>query len=321
MRQAGRCLPAYRALRKKYSFKEVAETPELCAEVTLMPLQELEVDAAIIFADLMTPVACLGRPYEIVEGTGPVVGDPVRTMADVEQLDRLPSAEVLPQLFEAMRMIAKELDGEVPMIGFAGAPFTIASYLVEGRPNLELPNTRKLMETDPRTWHALMDALSNVLVDYIGQQVEAGAQAIQLFDSWAGRLTPDQYREFALPHSARILAETATAGVPRIHFGTNTADLLTMMAAPDPEVVGVDWRIPLDQAWDRIGRGRAIQGNLDPHLLLESKQQVVSGALDVLRRAGGRPGHIFNLGHGVLPDSPLDNLKALVDTVHEYQLP
>lgn len=317
MRQAGRSLPAYRALRKRYSFKEVAGTPELCAEVTLMPLDELDVDAAIIFADIMTPVACLGIHYEIVEGTGPVVPDPIRSIQAAQRLGSRPAADELPELFEAMRIVAKHLEGKVPMIGFAGAPFTLASYLVEGRPNAELTNTKALIEQDPATWHALMEALTTVLIDYMGQQVAAGARALQLFDSWAGKLDAADYRRFALPYSARIFAETAELGVPRIHFGTNTSELLELMAEPDPDVVGVDWRIPLDSAWKRIG-DRAIQGNLDPKILLGGRDEVVAGAEEVLRRAGGRPGHIFNLGHGVLPDSPLDNLKALVDTVHGF---
>lgn len=318
MRQAGRSLPAYRALRKRYSFKEVASTPELCAEVTLMPLDELDVDAAIIFADIMTPVTCLGIHYEIVEGTGPVVDDPIRSMQAVQRLSSIPAAEELPELFEAMRLVATDVEGRVPMIGFAGAPFTLASYLVEGRPDPHLTNTKALIHQDPGTWHALMEALTTVLVDYMARQVHAGARALQLFDSWAGKLEPAAYEEFALPYSARIFAETAELGVPRIHFGTNTSAMLELMAQPDPEVVGVDWRVPLDLAWERIGVDRAIQGNLDPKTLLGSRAEVLAGAEDILGRAGGRPGHIFNLGHGVLPDSPLDNLKALVDAVHEY---
>jgi uroporphyrinogen decarboxylase len=318
MRQAGRSLPQYRKLRERYSFNDVATTPELCARVTLMPLDELDVDAAIIFADLMTPVACLGIGYEIVEGTGPVVAEPIRTLEQVTALSRVPVPEALPELLEAMRLVAKELDGKVPMIGFAGAPFTLASYLVEGRPDAGLPRTRALMNDRPEVWHALMDLLASVQVEYLEHQVDAGAGAFQIFDSWVGRLTPAEYKEFALPYSARIFAETAGLGVPRIHFGTGTADLLELMAEPEPEVVGVDWRIDLDVAWERIGHNHAVQGNLDPHLLLGDPEAVAAGARGVLDRAGGRPGHIFNLGHGVLPDSPLDNLKLLVDTVHGY---
>ena len=321
MRQAGRSLPAYRELRRKHSFKEVAATPELCAEVTLMPLAEFPVDGAIIFADIMTPTACLGIDYEIVEGMGPAVGEPIRSTAQVAALPEVPAAEAIPELFQAMRLVVERLDGEVPMIGFAGAPFTLASYLVEGRPNAALPATRALMKQDPAAWHALLDRLTSVLVAYMGEQVKAGAGALQLFDSWVGRLTPDEYREFALPYSARIFAETASLGVPRIHFGTGTADLLELMASPDPDVVGVDATVPLDEAWKRVGFDKAVQGNLDPKTLLGDPAGVVREAEEVLARAGGRPGHIFNLGHGVLPDTPLDHLKLLVDTVHGYRLP
>jgi uroporphyrinogen decarboxylase len=320
MRQAGRSLPAYREFRRKYSFKQVAGTPELCAEVTLMPLAEMPVDAAIIFADIMTPMACLGIDYEIVEGVGPRVADPIRTTAQVERLASIPPEEALPELFDAMRLVVERLGGEVPMIGFAGAPFTLASYLVEGRPDAALPATRALMKDHPAVWHGLLDRMSSILVDYLGQQVKAGVQAVQLFDSWVGRLTHGEYTEFALPYSARIFEQTSGLGVPRIHFGTGTKDLLELMASPGPEVVGVDASVPLDDAWDRVGHDKAVQGNLNPQTLLGSPEQVVAEAEEVLRRAAGRPGHVFNLGHGVLPDTPLDNLKLLVDTVHGYPL-
>lgn len=318
MRQAGRSLPAYREFRRKHSFKQVASTPELCADVTLMPLEYFPVDAAIIFADIMTPVACLGVEYEIVEGTGPVVADPIRSIAQVDKLLSIPPAECLATLFDAMRLVAQRLDGGVPMIGFAGAPFTLASYLVEGRPNPELTATRALMKDHPEVWHGLLAHMSGVLIEYMGEQVKAGVQALQLFDSWVGRLTPYEYRKFALPYSSHIFAETADLGVPRIHFGTGTKDLLELMSSPGPEVVGVDAAVELDAAWDRIGHDRAIQGNLDPKLLLGDPQTLVKEAEQVLRKAAGRPGHVFNLGHGVLPDTPLDNLKILVDTVHGY---
>lgn len=319
MRQAGRSLPAYRALRSKYSFNDVATTPELCAEVTLMPLAEFPVDAAIIFADIMTPVACLGIGYEIVEGTGPVVADPIRSTAQVAGLNLTPPAEALKELFAAMRLVSQQLNGEVPMIGFAGAPFTLASYLVEGRPNSELTATRALMKEDPAAWHALLERLTGALIEYMGCQVEAGVEALQLFDSWVGRLSPEVYKEFALPYSARIFDETAGLGVPRIHFGTGTKGLLELMASPKVEVVGADAIVPLNEAWDRIGHDKAIQGNLDPNLLLGDPRTMVKEATRVLDLAAGEPGHIFNLGHGVLPSTPLDNLKLLVDTVHGYR--
>lgn len=318
MRQAGRSLPAYRRLRESYSFKDVAATPELCAQVTVMPLEELDVDAAIIFADIMTPVACLGIEYEIVEGTGPVVADAIRSTGQVDRLAEIPAAEALPNLFEAIRLVSKQIDGKVPLIGFAGAPFTLASYLVEGRPSPGLPRTRALMTGEPDVWHALMKRLTAVLIGYLEQQVEAGAQAFQIFDSWVGSLSRCEYRELALPYSAQIFAATARLGVPRIHFGTSTSDLLELMAEPGPEVVGLDWRVDLDAAWRRIGHDRAVQGNLDPKVLLQDPATVVEAAERILGQAAGRPGHIFNLGHGVLPDTPLENLKLLVDTVHNY---
>lgn len=319
MRQAGRSLPAYREFRRRHSFKEVASTPELCADVTLMPLDYFPVDAAIIFADIMTPVACLGVDYEIVEGMGPMVADPIRTIAQVQALEAVPPAEAVGTLFDAMRLVAERLNGEVPMIGFAGAPFTLASYLVEGKPNAELTATRALIKDHPDVWHGLLDHMTGVLIDYLGEQVKAGVQALQLFDSWVGRLTPDEYREYALPYSARIFEGTADLGVPRIHFGTGTKDLLELMASPNPEVVGADANVPLNVAWDHIGHDKAIQGNLNPNLLLGDPETLVAEARKVLDLAAGEPGHIFNLGHGVLPSTPLDNLKLLVDTVHGYR--
>ncbi|MGQ0678357.1 MAG: uroporphyrinogen decarboxylase [Actinomycetota bacterium] len=320
MRQAGRSLPAYRQLREKYSFKQVAGSPELCARVSLMPLDELDVDAAIIFADIMTPVACLGMDYEIIEGTGPVVADPVRSVDQIRRLPQIPAAEAVPALFEAMRICAAELESKVPLIGFAGAPFTLASYLVEGRPDRDLPRTKALMAEQPEVWHALMDKLSGVLAAYLHEQVRAGVQAFQLFDSWVGSLTPAEYKEFALPYTCAIFGRTAGLGVPRIHFGTGTSELLELMAEPEPEVIGVDWQVELDVAWERVGYHRAVQGNLDPKLLLAEPGVMTREALSILDKVGGRPGHIFNLGHGVLPNSPLDNLKLLVETVHEYPL-
>jgi uroporphyrinogen decarboxylase len=318
MRQAGRSLPAYRKLRERYSFLDVAADADLIAEVTLMPLDELGVDAAIVFADMMTPVASMGITYDIVEGVGPVLDEPIRTLEQVRNLPQIPLTESVPQLYQALATLSNEVDGRAAIIGFSGAPFTLASYLVEGRANQEFPETRRLMESDPETWHALMDRLTTTIIEYLREQVKAGAQAFQIFDSWVGQLSPEQYRRFALPYSARIFASTADLGVPRIHFGTRTAELLELMAEPKPEVVGVDWRIGLDEAWERIGSDLAIQGNLDPRAVLGDPAALVARAEEVLRLAGGRPGHIFNLGHGVLPDSNLDNLKLLVDTVHGY---
>lgn len=283
-----------------------------------MPLDALGVDAAIIFADIMTPVASLGIEYSIVEGTGPVIVDPIRSQSDVERLTSIPVADALPGLFEAIRIIRKELDGVAPLIGFAGAPFTLASYLLEGRANADFWNTKHLMRHDSTAWHRLMERLAKTIIEYLTEQVDAGVQAFQLFDSWVGELTPEEYRSNVLPHTTRIFAETRDLGVPRIHFGTRTGPFLELTAAPEPEVVGVDWRVPLDEAWDRIGHDRAIQGNLDPRSLLGPTEVMIDEARDVMRRASGRPGHVFNLGHGVLPDTPLENLQALVETVHGF---
>ncbi|GAC1361568.1 MAG: uroporphyrinogen decarboxylase [Actinomycetota bacterium] len=324
MRQAGRSLPAYRELRERHGLVEITRQPELCAQVTLMPLQVLEVDAAIMFADIMLPLAGLGVSFELVENIGPVVAEPISSVRQVSALTAIPARESVPTVLEAIRIARRELDGVVPLIGFSGAPFTLASYLIEGRPSRDFIKTKALMFSDPVTWHQLMDRLTTMVIDYLSEQVTAGVQALQLFDSWVGALSPADYRQYVAPHSAAIFEATAGLGVPRIHFGTNTATLLELMAAPVPEgagpdVVGVDWRIPLDAAWGRVGWGKAVQGNLEPAVLLAPPEVLVRRVEDVLRAAGGRPGHIFNLGHGVLPDSPLDNLKLLVDTVHGYQ--
>lgn len=319
MRQAGRSLPAYRKLREKYSFRQVAQDPALVAEVTLMPIEALKVDAAIIFADIMTPVASLGLDYHIIEGAGPVVEEPVRSIGDVNHLSATPVADAVPELFEAIRTVRKDLEGVAPLIGFAGAPFTLASYLVEGRASREFRATRALMHDDPATWDSLMEKLAELIIEYLREQADAGIQAFQLFDSWVGALTPDEYSRSALPYSKRIFEETRPLGLPRIHFGTRTGALLELMASVDAEVLGVDSTIPLDEAWRRAGAGRAIQGNLDPRALLGPADQMIEQAKDVLRRAEeARPGHIFNLGHGVLPQTPLENLQLLVETVHEF---
>lgn len=317
MRQAGRCLPAYRALRAKNSFGDLISRADLITQVVLMPLEVLEVDAAILFADIMTPVAALGIEFDIVEAVGPVVSQPIDSLQSVDKLNVVPAAEAVPQLFDAIKMVRAAT--AKPLIGFAGGPFTLASYLVEGRADRAFTKTMRMMRDDPETWHALLAKLTDVLIDYLGEQVRAGAQALQIFDSWVGALSAAQYQEFALPYSRLIFEKTAGLGVPRIHFGTNTADLLELMASPEPEVIGVDWRIPLDEAWLRIGHEVAIQGNLDPAVLLSSPDAAATEAREILRRAGGRPGHIFNLGHGVAPDTPVDNIKALVDTVHSYR--
>lgn len=317
MRQAGRSLPRYRALREGRSFLDMISRPELMAEITLLPLEELDVDAAVMFADITLVLASLGVRFDIVESVGPVIAEPIRTREQVDRLERIPVAESTPTVLESIRLVRKELDGVVPVIGFAGAPFTLASYLIEGKPSRDFTATKAMMLGDPATWHALMDRLTDLIVEYLTEQIGAGAQAVQLFDSWLGALGPGDVRRSVLPYTQRIFAALEPSDVPRISFGTGTAALLECMADADPDVIGVDWRVDLDHAWQRIGR-RGIQGNLDPAVLLAPADVVVERARDVLARAGGRSGHVFNLGHGVLPDTPVDNLKLLVDTVHGY---
>jgi uroporphyrinogen decarboxylase len=316
MRQAGRSLPGYRKLRERYNLLSIAANPELCAEVTLMPLTVLDVDAAIMFADIMLPLAGLGIEFELVEDVGPRVADPIRSMDQVRMMSSPSAVESVPKTLEAIRLVRKELDGVVPLIGFSGAPFTLASYLIEGGPTREFSKTKAFMFGQAAAWHALMERLVEMVVDYLSAQVDAGVQAVQLFDSWIGALALRDVEEYVLPYTRQILDQIAHLRVPRILFGTNTTLLLEAFSALGPEVVGVDWRITLDDAWERLGPGRAIQGNLDPGVLLGPPKLVVERARDVLARAGGRPGHIFNLGHGVLPDTPVDNLKRLVDLVH-----
>lgn len=320
MRQAGRTLPSYRKIREKYSFLEVVAQPELIAEVTLTPFEHLDVDAAIMFADIMLPLASLGVEFDIVESIGPVVESPIRSGDAVSGLASEPVSEVIPQVFEAIKIVRKDLDAGIPLIGFSGAPFTLASYLIEGKPSKDFSHTKALMNDGSGTWERLMVRLSDLVIEYLREQIDAGVQAVQLFDSWAGAVAPQTYRDKLLPYSRRVFDALATQGVPRIHFGTGTAGMLEDFANVDAEVIGVDWRIDLDSAWERIGTDRAIQGNLDPGLLLGPREKVADAAAEVLRRAGGRAGHIFNLGHGVLPDTPLENIQTLVDAVHSFDL-
>ncbi len=314
MRQAGRSLPEYRALRERHSFWEVAGTPELCAEVTLQPVRRHGVDAAVMFADIMTPVIGMGIDVELVEGVGPVVATPVRSAADVDRL-RVPEPdEAFAPVLEAVRIVRGELDADQAVVGFCGGPFTVAGYLVEGRPSRDFATVKALMYTRPDVWHALLEKLADCFAAYVTAQVRAGADVVQLFDSWVGTLSPDDYDEFVAPWSSRILAAVEA---PTIHFGTGTATLLEAMAAAGGDVIGLDWRIPLDDGWARVG-ARGVQGNLDPAVLLGPWELAEARALDVLRRARGRPGHIFNLGHGVLPGTDPDALTRLAALVREH---
>jgi uroporphyrinogen decarboxylase len=311
MRQAGRSLPEYRALRQRHGFFELAQTPELCAEVTLQPVRRHGVDAAVMFADIMTPVVAMGLDVDLVEGVGPVVAEPIRGRGDVERLVVPDPEEALGAVLEAVRLVRGELAPEQALVGFCGGPFTVAGYLVEGRPSRELPRTKALMLAEPETWDALMEKLSDTFAAYVAAKVRAGADVVQLFDSWVGTLSPALYRERVAPWSARILA---AVDVPTIHFGTGASHLLAEMAEAGGDVIGLDWRMPLDDGWALVP-GRAVQGNLDPAALTAPWEVVEREALDVLARAAGRPGHIFNLGHGVLPDTDPDSLTRLVELV------
>lgn len=318
MRQAGRYMAEYRALRQKYTLLEICKTPELAVEVTLQPLR-LGMDAAILFADILLPLEPMGAPFEFAKGEGPVIHSPVRDRAAIDRLRVFEPEEGLGYVLEAIRLLRKEL--KVPLIGFAGAPFTIASYLIEGGKSSDYRTAKTLMWSDPDAWNLLMGKIAEVVRRYLRAQVEAGAQAVQLFDSWVGALSPGDYEEYVQPHVRHILADLETTGVPVIHFGTGTSSLLELQRDAGGTVIGVDHRVRLADAWRRIGHDRAIQGNMDPLLLLAPKEIAVRRAQHVVREAGGRPGHVFNLGHGIVPEVPVDTVKAVVDAVHAAPLP
>jgi uroporphyrinogen decarboxylase len=314
MRQAGRCLAAYRDLRERYDILTITRTPELCAQVTLMPVDELGVDAAVLYADIMLPLFGMGVPFSIDPGLGPVIHEPVRDAAAVRALRIVDAESATPDLFEAIRLVRRQLDGRTAVLGFAGAPFTVASYLIEGRPTKDFARSKALMYGQPAVWHELMTTLTEVTIRYLRAQVDAGVQALQLFDSWIGALGAREYEEYVLPHVQRIFA-AMSGTAPTIHFGTSTAHLLEQMAGAGCDAMSVDWRLPLDVAWARIG-DHAIQGNLDPAICMAPWPVVERETRRVLAEAGGRPGHIFNLGHGVLADTPSDTLRAVVELVH-----
>ena len=318
MRQAGRYMAEYRAVRERHTLLEICRQPELAAAVTLQPVDRLDVDAAILFSDLLLPLEPMGIPFDFVPDEGPIIHEPVRTMSDIERLRTFEPRESLSHVLATIRILNRELADRVPLIGFAGAPFTLASYAVEGGPSSNYAKTKALMYSEPSAWHQLCKAFAVAVSEYLVAQVEAGAQAIQLFDSWIGALSPSDYREFALPHSQQILRTVANTGVPVLHFGTGTATLLEVMTEAGGDVIGVDWRVPLDDAWARIGDNRAVQGNLDPTLLLGPTERMLVGADEVLQRAGRRPGHIFNLGHGILPSTPVEHVQLLTHFVHQH---
>lgn len=317
MRQAGRYMAEYRAIREKHTLLDICRHPEIATEVTLQPVRAHAVDAAILFADILLPLEPMGAPFEFAKGEGPVIYEPIRQKKQVEALREFEPEAGLPHVLEAIRMIKGELSGKTPLIGFAGAPFTLASYLIEGGKSSHYLITKKLMYSDEPLWHTLMEKLSKVVKAYLRAQIEAGADAVQLFDSWVGSLSPDDYKRYVMPHVKTILGGVSDAGVPVIHFGTATGSLLELQREAGGTVIGVDWRTPLDRARARLGSEVAVQGNLDPTLLLAPRDVLERQVKRVLELAGPEPGHIFNLGHGIFPETPPDNVKFVADLVHE----
>ncbi len=316
MRQAGRYMPEYRRVREKHSFLEMCQQPDLAAEVTVTAVERLGVDAAIIFADILLPLVPMNVGLHYESGDGPVIDRPLRSAADLYRIAPVVAIESLGFVAESIRLVRRALDGRVPLIGFAGAPFTLASYMIEGGGSRQYQATKTLMYTQPATWHRMMEMIARVTADYLNMQVDAGADVVQLFDSWVGSLGPDDYRRFVLPHTRNVIAAVRPA-VPVIHFGTVTGNLLELMREAGGDVIGLDWRVDLGEAWARLGDGVAVQGNLDPIALFAEIPEIRRRARAILDSAGGRPGHIFNLGHGILPQTPVDHVIALVDAVHE----
>jgi uroporphyrinogen decarboxylase len=316
MRQAGRYMAAYQALRQRYSLLTLCKTPELAAEVTLQPIQRLPVDAAIIFTDLLIPLEPVGAKLVFAPNEGPVIENPIRSAAAVEAMRPVDPEADLAFTLEAIRLVCRELDGRVPLIGFAGAPFTLASYLIEGGSSRHYIQTKQLMYHQPDAWHLLLDKLACVATTFLRAQIAAGAQVVQLFDSWVGCLSPADYRTYVLPHTKQVIEGLRGTGAPVIHFATDTAVLLDAMREAGSDVIGVDWRIPLDDAWRRIGFDVGIQGNLDPVALFAPLPEIAQRVDDILRRAGNHPGHIFNLGHGILPETPVEHVQAVAEMVH-----
>jgi uroporphyrinogen decarboxylase len=319
MRQAGRYMAEYRELRRRYSLLQICAEPELATAVTLQPVEVIDVDAAILFSDLLLPFTPMGLDFDFVKGEGPAIDRPVRHASDVDRVRAFEPRQALAHVLATIRLLRRELAGKVPLIGFGGAPFTMAAYAIEGGPSTSYATTKAFMYAQPDAWHRLCDRFATMMGDYLRAQIEAGVQAVQVFDSWAGQLSPADYREFALPHTKKIFDALAGTNVPALHFGVGTGTLLPDMRVAGGDVIGVDWRRPLDEAWTTIGHDRGIQGNLDPTLLLGPLDRLLAAAEDVLRRAGGRPGHIFNLGHGILPQTNIEHVQALARHVHDYK--
>jgi uroporphyrinogen decarboxylase len=318
MRQAGRYMKAYRDIREKYSLIEMFKNSELAAEITLQPIKAFSIDAAIIFADILLPLEGMGIGFEFTDKSGPVIAKPLRSASDMRSIRSADPEEDLGYVLESLRKVRAEIDGKVPLIGFAGAPFTLAGYAIEGGASPNHFVTKDVMYREPEAWNFLMSKLTDTILAFLKAQVKAGAQVVQLFDSWVGCLSPSDYCQYVLPHTQRIFLELKREGIPSIHFGTGTAGLLWLMAEAGGDVIGVDWRITMDDAWQRIGTGAGTQGNLDPIALMAPWNVLSQKAKDVLDAVDNRPGHIFNLGHGILPSTPEDSVKALADLVHEY---
>lgn len=316
MRQAGRYQPEYRAIREKYTLMEICEHPEVCTEVTLLPVKQLNVDAAILFSDIMTPLRGMGLKVDIVENVGPVFEEAINTARQVDEIPPFVAEEAVPYVLETIRMLNREL--EVPLIGFTGAPFTLASYMVEGRPTKDYRKVKTLMYSQPAVWSALMEKLSDMVATYLVDQINAGCQMVQVFDSWVGNLTRQDYETYVRPHMFKISEAVRATGAPMIYFGVNTGHLMESMSQIKPDVMGVDWHEELDKAWERIGPDFAVQGNLDPVAIFAPPDVLEAKVKDILRRTEGRSGHIFNLGHGIMPTMSVDALKRVVEIVHSY---
>ena len=317
MRQAGRYMPEYRSLRKSHTILELCKSPDLAAQVTLQPIEALGVDAAVIFADLLLPVEPMGMKLEFLTGEGPALTPAIRSLSQIEELNTRNGAD-LGYVSEAISLVKRDLDGKVPLIGFVGAPFTLASYMIEGSGSRHYVHTKHLMYGEPAAWNTLLTKIVDVLAPYAASQVKAGADAIQVFDSWVGALSPGDYETYVLPHSKRLIESIQDTQVPVIHFGTGAGSFLDLLHKAGGDVLGLDWRVRLDEAWASINHETAVQGNLDPVVLFAPLEEIRRQVEDVLRRAGGRPGHIFNLGHGILPETPVENVKAVVEMVREF---
>ncbi len=316
MRQAGRYLPEYREIRAKHTFLEMCKTPDVAAEVTIQPVRRFEIDAAIIFADILLPLEPMGIGLEFAKGEGPVIHNPVRTMADVQKLRPIDAATQIEYLMKAIKIALKELDGKVPLIGFSGAPFTLASYIIEGGGSRNYENAKTMMFAEPKAWHKLMEHLTAVIINYLNAQIDTGVQVVQLFDSWVGALGSSDYREFVLPHQKNVIAGIKKT-VPLIHFAHGASHLLEMVSEAGGDVIGLDWRSDLDVAWKRVGFDKAVQGNLDPVSLFGSKDFIRKRTKEILDQAAGRNGHIMNLGHGILQQTPLDHAEEFINATHE----